>query len=124
MVAPAFVLFAKIYLVKHIAFYYAAKQYGFPKIYRRLLEGLKYLNMSNEHKKVVSSNLKYSIRYPSKAYSLLTETHTATFIVHFFENLSRVFPSNTPAIFLNMKDILYENTPFGKIIDLFKNKKQ
>lgn len=128
MVAPAVIALAKLYLVKKIALYYVARQYGFPLIYRRLLEGMTHLGIEKEQKKIISKHLKDAFRFPNTAHEVLSETNTSAFLKKYFnslDTLSHKLP-NFPQLFFTVRDVLYSKIPFvGRIIDLIssKNKK-
>jgi hypothetical protein len=128
MVAPAVIALAKIYLVKKIAIYYVARQYGFPLIFRRLLEGMSHLGIQKEQKKIISKHLKSAFRFPNTAHEALSEMNTSAFLVKYFDNLetlSKQLP-NFPQLFFTVREVLYSKIPFvGRIVDLFnpKNKK-
>ena len=129
MVAPAVVALAKIYLVKKIAIYFIAKQYGFPLIYRRLLEGMTHLGIDKQQKKIISKHLKDAFRFPNTAYETLSEENTSLFLRKYLTNLEQLSQklTNFPNIFFTIREVLFSKVPFvGRIIDLisFKNKKK
>lgn len=126
MVAPVVIGLVKIYLIKKIALYYVAKQYGIHRLYRRALEGMKVLKIEKQNQKIISKQLKIAIRFPNNAYQALSESNTASYLQNFFTNLEKLsqqipnFPLN---IFRSFHDILYTQIPFiGRIIDLFSKK--
>jgi hypothetical protein len=128
MVAPVVIGLVKIYLVKKIALYYVAKQYGFHLVYRRLLEGMKTLKLTKEQQKIVSNQLKAAIRFPQTAHKTLSEVNTSTYLTSYFNNLEQLSQKipNIPKVFFTFRDeILYSKIPFlGRLIDLFGSTKK
>ena len=53
---------------------------GFHRVYRRLLEGTKKLNMSPENTKAVKNGVKLAIRSPTEILSVLKQAEIQTFI--------------------------------------------
>lgn len=124
MVAPIFITLIKVYLFKKIAIYYTAKQYGFNLIYKRLLEGMKLINLSKNQQKIVSKNIKEAMRFPTNSLKYLNEINTSEFIIKYFDNIEQFSNKNIPEIMFNIKDVLYYKIPVvGRIIDILKIKK-
>mmetsp|Transcript_120381 Transcript_120381/g.236620 ORF Transcript_120381/g.236620 Transcript_120381/m.236620 type:complete len:126 (-) Transcript_120381:13-390(-) len=83
-ILPALLLAKKIF---GIGAYKAASDYGFHRVYRRLLEGLKRSNVDKYDQNVVRSTLKSSIRFPTTAYKLLQSNQTLQFLYTYAENV-------------------------------------
>lgn len=123
MVAPIVLTLIKVYLVKKVAIYYAAKEYGFHLIYRRLLEGMKIIKIPKENQKIISKHIKEAFRFPNNAHKLLIENNTAEYLIKYFDNLD-IISKNIPKVMYSIKDVLYYKIPyFGRIIDYLKIKK-
>jgi hypothetical protein len=128
MVAPVVIGLVKIYLVKKMALYYVAKQYGFHLLYRRLLEGMKTMNLTKEQQKIISNQLKAAIRFPQTAHKALSEVQTSSYLTHYFTNLDQLSQRlpNIPKVFFTFRDeVLYSKIPFlGRLIDIFGSTKK
>ncbi len=126
MVAPiALIPLIKLIIFKKIAFYVVVHQYGFPRLYRRLLEGMKVFNISKTHQKTIQEHLKDGIRFPTKAHHILTDKATREYLIQYFDSFDLISQQGTviPEIMHNIREILHYKIPlFGKIIDILKKK--
>lgn len=95
MVHPFLILGAL--LVKKAAIFTAAEMYGYPRIYRRCLEGIKYLNVPKSQRSNIQSTIKLAIRYPSQAYKIFSNTDTRNFI----QDYSNLINSPSTPTFVN-----------------------
>jgi hypothetical protein len=65
-------------------------------------------------------NLKKAIRIPSSAYSAVTESHTAAFLVKEAEALANTTHMHVPPVVIAVAEMLFKRTPFGRVIDVLK----
>ena len=75
--APPFLLLAGLLLAKKAvlaSLYVAAKQYGWPRVYRRLLEANKKL-MTSQQQHTVRTTIKLAMRLPTQAADLLEKSN-------------------------------------------------
>ena len=109
------------FIVKHSSLstaYAAAEVYGFAKVYRRLLEGMRLVKIPKDHERVVRSQLKLAIRFPLQAYKAVTNSETADFLVKYSQFVMK--QTNLPPFFLAIANMMYKKTPLGKFIDVFE----
>ena len=98
----------------------AAEAYGYPRIYRRLLEGMKIINIPVEQRKPIKITIKESIRFPSTAYNVITSSETSNFLLKYLEYTNSHINANIPPFFLIIAKILAKKTPIGRILDLLE----
>mmetsp|Transcript_24842 Transcript_24842/g.42055 ORF Transcript_24842/g.42055 Transcript_24842/m.42055 type:complete len:154 (-) Transcript_24842:99-560(-) len=101
--------------------YVAADLYGFPRLYRRVLEVLKAdTHLSQSQKKVVASNIKHAIRVPSSAYTAILESHTVAFLAREAEALANTTNVHVPPAAIAVAEMLFKRTQFGRAVDVLK----
>lgn len=57
---------------------------------------------------------------PSTAYSFITESHTAAFLIKEAETLASTTHIHPPPVVLAIAEMLFKKTPFGRVIDILK----
>lgn len=126
MVHPLF--FVPSLILKNASVYnavIAAQAYGWHRIYRRLLEGMRSLHLSNDQRLMLSSNIKSVIRSPSLAHEALMNNDTVVFI----ENYSKFIIEKSgidkkiPPFLVTLATYWLKKTPAGKWFDLFTKSK-
>jgi hypothetical protein len=88
---------------------------GFPKMYRRLREGIKSSNLTKENEVAFSNIIKQAIRFPDTAQSMLANTEFMAFVVKYNEKI--MDQANVPPFFLTAAKLLFKQTPFGSVFD-------
>ena len=126
MVNPLF--FVPSLIMKNATVYnaiIAAQAYGWHRIYRRILEGMRSLRLPNDQRRLLSSNIKSAIRSPSVAYETLINNETVVFI----ENYSKFVVEKSgidkkiPPFLVTLASYWLKKTPAGKWFDLFSKSK-
>lgn len=126
MVHPLF--FVPSLILKNASVYnavIAAQAYGWHRIYRRLLEGMRSLHLPNDQRLMLSSNIKSVIRSPSLAHEALMNNDTVVFI----ENYSKFIIEKSgidkkiPPFLVTLATYWLKKTPAGKWFDLFTKSK-
>mmetsp|Transcript_8619 Transcript_8619/g.14614 ORF Transcript_8619/g.14614 Transcript_8619/m.14614 type:complete len:126 (+) Transcript_8619:186-563(+) len=115
-------LFAVAVLVKKIVgvgLYQSAKRYGFPRTYRRLIEGIKATNLPKEQELLVRYAIKQSMRFPSRAHEFLSQSEVASFLISNGENILN--QRNMPQFFKTLSSIVSQPILFGSsALDLLR----
>ncbi len=128
MVAPiALIPLIKVILFKKIAFYVLVQQYGYHRLYRRLLEGMRVLQIPKTNQRVIQRHLKDAIRFPTTAHHILTDKLTREYLIQYFDSFDlltkHINHGPVPEIMHNIKEILNYKIPMvGRIIEILKKK--
>ena len=105
------------HFASHIPMYFCT---GFHNVYKRLVEGIKVSGLSKQQQIVVKDNIKHAFRFPSTAFNTLMKNETAEFIVNYAESIIHSSSSKLPPFFRIYAELLYKQTPFGKITDIIR----
>ena len=103
----------------------AAQAYGWHRIYRRALEGMRSLRLPSDQRILLRKNIKSAMRSPSLAYETLVNNETFVFI----ENYSKFIVEKSgidkkiPPFLVTLATYFLKKTPAGKWLDLFKKSK-
>lgn len=96
---------------------------GYPRIYRRLLEGLRKSNVGPEDKKIVRMTLKESLRFPTTAHRIFKSSETLKFL-HFYKDNVLKNAGSAPDFFVSLAKDLEHNAGliFGTAIRILTRK--
>ncbi len=104
----------------------AAQTYGWNRIYRRVLEGMRSLRLPPDQSLLLKNNIKTAIRSPTIAYETLMNNETVVFI----ENYSKFVVEKSgldkkiPPFLVTLATYYLKKTPAGKWMDLFTKSKK
>jgi hypothetical protein len=97
---------------------------GFPRVYRRLLEGLNNSPISPSNKRIVRGRLKDAMRFPDTAMTVLSQNETIDFLTSYANQISTSMSNKLPPFFLIFAKMVAKQTPFGSILDYAKRFKE
>ena len=105
-------------------FYYAADSYGWPRIYRRLLEANRTANADDPaSQRLVRDSLKLVLRTPTQAYSVLADNEILQKVGAVASELGAPYAKNTPDFLKDLGTTIAKRTKTGKIVqDLEKER--
>lgn len=84
MVNPIFLL--PVLAAKKVAIYYAAKAYGFPRIYASFLREVKKMNLGAIESQELREDLKRGFRHPTELISILQKKNVHLFLYKYSES--------------------------------------
>lgn len=90
---------------------------GFPRVYRRLLEGIRKVNLPAAQAAVVKQSIKASIRAPSTAYTTLQQAEIIDFVSKYANYAIQA--SGVPDFIVTAAKIFVKKSTAGKIFDIF-----
>mgnify|MGYP003385547117 CR=1 FL=1 len=90
---------------------------GFPRVYRRLLEGLNKSILSPSSKQVVRHKLKDAMRFPNTALTALSENETISFLTEYANQVTTSASKKVPPFVITFSKLVIKQTPFGSILD-------
>lgn len=100
----------------------AANEYGYPRIYKRLLEGLKLIsinNINNNQRTIIKQQIKLAIRTPSNIYNIISNHEVIEFISRYIALLLQHEKiKNVPPFMFTVAKIIAKKTTLGKYVDL------
>jgi hypothetical protein len=100
----------------------AANEYGYPRIYRRLLEGLKLIsinNINNNQRILLKQHMKSTIRTPSNIYNIVSNHEVTEFMSRYIALLLQHEKiRNVPPFMITLAKIIAKRTTLGKYVDL------
>ncbi len=100
--------------------YVAAQTYGFPRLYKRLSEGVKVL-VPKQQQVVVRDAIKLGIRAPVEMYKLSTNLPLVQFLKSYAEMVAQgSVLSKTPPFVVSFAQALMRKTSFGKVLDILE----
>jgi hypothetical protein len=107
-------------VVKKAFVYSALSKYGFPRVYRRLLEQNR-LNVALEHQPTVKRSIERIFRSPTELFTAALDSQTAAFLRTVIKNKS----TNLPPALLTVAEQVLESSPAGKVVkELEKHRKK
>ena len=102
-------LLIPLFVVKKLSIFKAAQLYGFPRVYRRLAEGIRDIVPVSEQA-AVRSAIKNSMRFPNTAVNLVENSNVVNFITKYCKIVIDKSPYNLPPFFLSLaKQVVAEN---------------
>jgi len=99
--------------VKKFAVWKVAETYGFPLVYRRLAEGVKY-TMPKEQQGQVLLAIKTSMRSPRLALSLLNDSGFIQFVEKYSQLIVEKSPVNVPPFMKSIAEVVIKDSGVGK----------
>jgi hypothetical protein len=103
-----------VLLAKKVVFYRAAELYGFPRLYRRLAEGVR-THVPSSQQQGVRTALKKSFRFPKQAATLLSDSRGIKFLQHFGEDV--LASNNMPPFMRSLAKLIVANSPFSTVLN-------
>lgn len=101
--------------------YLLAEEYGFHRIYRRLLEGMKHLRIEQREQQVLKYHIKASIRAPTTVYHHIANHELMKFIQNYAQYvLQHANDKNfhIPSFFIHIATFIFKQTHAGNLITL------
>lgn len=99
--------------------YLALSAYGWPRVYRRVLEHTR--TMPAAERRRINVSIKQAIRVPGQATQILTESHVGRFLQNYVDN--EVVGKN-PSLVVAFAKTLLERTTYGKVKKVMDNSKK
>jgi len=100
--------------VKKAAVWKVAETYGFPRLYRRLAEGVKY-TMPTEQQGPVLSAIKTSMRSPRLAFTLINNSGFVEFAEKYSQLIVEKSPVKVPPFMKSIAEVLIKDSGVGKV---------
>ena len=92
---------------------------GFPRTYRRIIEGIRATNISREQERNIRNAIKMSFRFPITAPKQLLQSDVASFIVK--NGVTILSNKNMPGFFQTIADVVSQPISSGSsFVDLVK----
>ena len=99
-------------------FYYAADSYGWPRVYRRILEANRHANADDAAAQaLVRDSLKLVLRTPTQAYTVLTDNEVLRRVGAVAEELTAPYAASTPDFLKDLGTSIVKRTKAGKIVN-------
>ena len=98
--------------------YQAAEKYGFHNVYRRLLEGIKRLDIPPERANLIRTSLKECIRAPTRASKVLNDYRVIEFVEKYSEIIIK--EANLPPFFVAVANVIVGKTSIFKAYSVIK----
>lgn len=94
---------------------------GFPKVYKRLLEGLNKSSLSPSSRVIVRDGIKSAMRFPDTAATVLVKNETIGFLTNYANQVSTSASNKLPPFFVTFAKMIVKKTPFGSVMDYFND---
>ena len=115
---PAIAVVLKALHVNVWTFYYAADSYGWPRVYRRILEANRAANAADPAaQRLVADSLKLVLRTPTQAYTVLADNEVLRRVGAVAEELTAPYAANTPDFLKDLGSSIVKRTKAGKIVN-------
>ena len=116
---------AGAYIIKKLAIYKAAKHYGFPRVYRRIIEGIRN-TVPVENQASIRSKVRTAMRLPNKAYPLLKDSGMIDFVNKYSDLIVKNSPISVPPFMYDAATMVQKLSGFGweRFSALFKGAKK
>jgi len=99
--------------------YLALSAYGWPRVYRRVLEHTR-KHMPEAERARVNASIKQAIRVPGQATTILTESHVGRFLQNYVDRAV----GEKPSLVVVFARTLLDRTAFGKVKKVMDNSKR
>ena len=98
--------------------YHAAEEYGFHKVYRRLIEGVRVLQIPETQAKILKYGIKETMRAPATASKWLNDSKMIDFLEQYAKHVLKV-DKNIPPFFITIAKVIVGRTGMGKVFNTF-----
>jgi len=110
--------------LKKAAVWKMAETYGFPMLYRRLAEGVKYTMPKEQHGQILYA-IKTSMRSPRLAFTVLNDSGVIQFAEKYSQLIVEKSPVKVPRFMVSIAEVIVKDSGAGKMwtfITSFKKK--
>jgi hypothetical protein len=106
-------LILPLVVFKKAAVWKLVETYGFPLVYRRLAEGVKY-TMPEEQQGPILTAIKTSIRSPRLAFTVLNDSGVIQFAERYSKLIVEKSPVKVPRFMTSIAEVIVKDTGAGK----------
>jgi hypothetical protein len=117
MIHPAILVGA--FAVKKLTVFKAAQSYGWPRVYRRIVEGIR-ATLPKSDQEGVQNSIKSAFRLPDKAVTLVTDSGVLNFAKKFSKYIVDKSPVNLPPFMVSLAKTILSENPLVRMWGLLK----